>query len=74
MHVLCVRTDIIRAPSRQKTHLCCRFGTFLPPPLLLANIEHSFADRGAYICQSQSMNLFAESPDYGRLTSMHFYA
>ena len=31
-------------------------------------------DRGKYICQSQSMNLFIESPDTGTLTSMHFYA
>lgn len=32
------------------------------------------ADRGAYICQSQSMNLFVESPNFGKLSSMHFYA
>lgn len=32
------------------------------------------ADRGAYICQSQSMNLFVQQPNYGKLTSMHFYA
>lgn len=32
------------------------------------------ADRGAYICQSQSMNLFVESPSFGKLSSMHFYA
>lgn len=32
------------------------------------------ADRGAYICQSQSMNLFVGSPNFGRITSMHFYA
>ena len=32
------------------------------------------ADRGAYICQSQSMNLWLEDPDYKSLTSMHFYA
>jgi ribonucleoside-diphosphate reductase alpha chain len=32
------------------------------------------ADRGAYICQSQSMNLFIESPSKGKLTSMAFYA
>ena len=30
-------------------------------------------DRGKYICQSQSMNLFKESPDVSTLTSMHFY-
>ncbi len=32
------------------------------------------ADRGAYICQSQSMNLFMESPNFAKLSSMHFYA
>ena len=32
------------------------------------------ADRGAYVCQSQSLNLFVESPNFGKLTSMHFYA
>ena len=31
-------------------------------------------DRGAFICQSQSMNLWQEDPNYGSLTSMHFYA
>jgi ribonucleoside-diphosphate reductase alpha chain len=32
------------------------------------------ADRGAYICQSQSLNLWIEDPNYNTLTSMHFYA
>ncbi|CAO0789587.1 unnamed protein product [Mucor circinelloides] len=32
------------------------------------------ADRGAFIDQSQSMNLFIGKPNLGRLTSMHFYA
>jgi ribonucleotide reductase alpha subunit len=32
------------------------------------------ADRGAFICQSQSMNLWQEDPTYKSLTSMHFYA
>ncbi len=31
------------------------------------------ADRGAYICQSQSTNVFMESPTFGKLTSMHFF-
>ncbi len=31
-------------------------------------------DRGAFICQSQSMNLWQEDPNYASLTSMHFYA
>ena len=32
------------------------------------------ADRGAFICQSQSLNLWMEDPVYSKLTSMHFYA
>ena len=32
------------------------------------------AARGAFICQSQSLNLFVADPNYARLTSMHFYA
>ena len=32
------------------------------------------ADRGAYICQSQSLNLFIQNANYAKLTSMHFYA
>lgn len=31
------------------------------------------ADRGPYICQSQSLNLFIADPDYKKLSSMHFY-
>lgn len=31
------------------------------------------ADRGAYICQSQSLNVFMEDPNFAKLTSMHFY-
>ena len=38
------------------------------------NIINQAADRGAYICQSQSLNLFVDNPNYGKLTSMHFYA
>ena len=32
------------------------------------------ADRGAFICQSQSLNLWVEDPTYNTLTSMHFYS
>ena len=32
------------------------------------------ADRGAFVCQSQSLNLWLEDPNYNMLTSMHFYA
>ena len=31
------------------------------------------AERGAYICQSQSLNLFVENPNFAKLSSMHFY-
>ena len=32
------------------------------------------ADRGAYICQSQSLNVFMEAPTFAKLSSMHFYS
>jgi ribonucleoside-diphosphate reductase alpha chain len=32
------------------------------------------ADRGAFICQSQSMNLWLEDPNYNNMTSMHFHS
>lgn len=38
-----------------------------------AIIEMS-ADRGAFICQSQSLNIFMENANFKKLSSMHFYA
>lgn len=32
------------------------------------------AERGAYICQSQSLNVHIQDPNFGKLTSMHFHA
>jgi len=32
------------------------------------------AQRGAYVCQSQSLNLYVADPDFRKLTSMHVYA
>jgi ribonucleoside-diphosphate reductase alpha chain len=32
------------------------------------------ADRGPFICQSQSMNLYMDNPTYSKLTAMHFYS
>jgi ribonucleotide reductase alpha subunit len=32
------------------------------------------SDRGAFICQSQSLNLWLEEPNYNNMTSMHFYS
>jgi ribonucleoside-diphosphate reductase subunit M1 len=37
------------------------------------NIIDMAADRGAYIDQSQSLNIHMADPNYGKLTSMHFY-
>lgn len=37
------------------------------------DIIEQAADRGAYICQSQSLNIFMENANFGKLTSMHFY-
>ncbi len=38
------------------------------------NIIDMAADRGAFVCQSQSLNLFIDQPGMSKLTSMHFYA
>ena len=38
------------------------------------NLIDMAVDRGAFICQSQSLNLFVDSPTTAKLTSMHFYA
>ncbi len=38
------------------------------------NLIDMAADRGAYICQSQSLNLFVDTPTSSKLTSMHFHA
>lgn len=32
-----------------------------------------YADRGSFICQTQSMNIFMANPNFAKLTSMHFY-
>ena len=32
------------------------------------------ADRGRFICQSQSLNAFMDAPNHDKLTSMHFHA
>ena len=41
------------------------------PPSFLIDMA---ADRGAYICQSQSLNIWVEDPDYKSLTNIHFYS
>ncbi|UXQ88822.1 ribonucleotide reductase of class Ia (aerobic), alpha subunit [Tenacibaculum phage Larrie] len=40
----------------------------------MKNIIDMSADRGKFVCQSQSLNLFMNEPTYSKLTSMHFYA
>jgi len=40
----------------------------------MRNLIDMAADRGAYVCQSQSLNLWLEDPTYSMLTSMHFYS
>lgn len=40
----------------------------------MRNLIDMAVDRGAYICQSQSLNLWLEDPNYNTLTSMHFYS
>jgi ribonucleotide reductase alpha subunit len=40
----------------------------------MKHIINMARDRGKYICQSQSLNLWMEDPDYSSLTAMHFYS
>jgi len=42
--------------------------------LPMRHIIDMAAERGAFICQSQSLNLWLEDPNYSTLTSMHFYS
>ena len=40
----------------------------------MKNLIDMSRDRGAYICQSQSLNLWVEDPNPKILTNMHFYS
>ncbi|KAF3841241.1 hypothetical protein F7725_007103 [Dissostichus mawsoni] len=42
-------------------------------PIIKKTVIKMAADRGAYIDQSQSLNIHIAKPNYGKLTSMHFY-
>ena len=53
-------------------HLKSKYCTVWEIPM--KHVIDMAADRGAFICQSQSMNLWMEDPNYAALTSMHFYA
>ena len=39
-----------------------------------ATLINQAADRGAFICQSQSLNIFMENANFGKLTAAHFHA
>ena len=58
--------DIIPADIKEK------YKTVWEIPM--RNLIDMAADRGAYVCQSQSLNLWLEDPTYNNLTSMHFYS
>lgn len=58
--------DIIPAEIREK------YKTVWELPM--RSIIDMAADRGAFICQSQSLNLWLEDPNYNNLTSMHFHS
>ena len=40
----------------------------------MKHIINLATDRAAFICQSQSMNLWMQDPTYDKLTNMHFYS
>ncbi len=58
--------DVIPAEIREK------YKTVWEMPM--KHLIDMSADRGAFICQSQSLNLWVEDPTYNTLTSMHFYS
>jgi len=53
------------------THIREKYRTVWEIPM--RHVIDMAADRGIYICQSQSLNLWLEDPNYNTLTSMHFY-
>ena len=44
------------------------------PMTFAKHIIEMSRDRGAYICQSQSLNLWQKNPNYKSLTAMHFFS
>ena len=58
--------------TKLSVHMRNKYKTVWEIPM--KHIIDMSADRGAFICQSQSLNLWVEEPNYGTLTSMHFYA
>lgn len=60
--------DVIEIPDNVKR----RYKTVWE--ISMKSIIDQAADRGPYVCQSQSMNLFLAEPTVGKVNSMHFYA
>ena len=75
--------------EEMKQQIVARNGSIQGIPVIPADIQSRYktswelkqktlidmaAARGAFICQSQSLNLFVADPTYAKLTSMHFYA
>ena len=55
-----------------ETHIKLKYKTVWEMPM--KHLIDMARDRGCYICQSQSMNLWMEDATFNKLTSMHFYA
>ena len=60
--------DIMEIPE----HIRATYRTVWEIPM--RSLIDMAADRGAFIDQSQSLNLFMESPNIGKLSSMYMYA
>ena len=59
-------------PAGKAEHIKEKYKTVWEMPM--KHLIDMAADRGAFICQSQSLNLWLEEPNYNTLTSMHFYS
>lgn len=62
----------IQAIDEISKHIKHKYKTVWEIPM--KHVINMAKDRGAYICQSQSMNLWIEDPNYKILTSMHIYS
>jgi len=75
--------------DKVKNHIIANNGSIQSIPTIPVEIKEKYrtvweipmkalidmsADRGVYICQSQSLNLWLEDPNYNTLTAMHFYS
>ena len=62
----------IQAIEEINDHIKKKYKTVWEIPM--KHVINMAKDRGAFICQSQSMNLWIEEPNYKILTSMHIYS